>query len=105
MKMMRQTRILGLRTEKRINEMTGGMDQYWVKPEPVSYAMHFKNMAMKRKVQANPQEYANRLESVFYRVPIYNGIDSRLLKYLRSRYKYAQKLASPEWQAGRLGAI
>ena len=98
-RMRRRIRILGAKIEERINKY-GDPELFWDKPEPVEHAFHFKNAAMRRKVQADPQAFSAKMESAFYKVPIYNGIDNRLLKYLQSRYRYAKKLACPEWQAG-----
>jgi hypothetical protein len=101
MKMGRRLRIIGAKMTQNYNEETGELDKFWEKPEPTSYALHFKNAALKRKAQADPQAFSDKLESVLYRVPVYSGMDNRLFKYLYSRHKYLQKLASAKWRAGR----
>ena len=90
--MQPRTRILGIRIEEKTDETTGEKERFFVKPAPESYAIHWKNEAKKRKVQADPSIYTDRMEQMMYKVPVYNGIDNKLLRYLLSAQKYAAKL-------------
>lgn len=92
MKMQPRTRILGVKIEEKTNEVTGLLERFFVKPAPESYAIHWKNAAWKAKVQANPTDYTDKMETAFYRVPRYDGVDNKLLRYLISGQKYAAKL-------------
>lgn len=99
MKMQPRTRILGIQIREEVNEKTGKLEKFFVKPAPESYAWHFKSDAWKRKVQADPTSFTDKMHTALYRVPRYDGIDNKLLRYLISAQKYAAKLASPDWKA------
>jgi hypothetical protein len=90
--MQPRTRILGIQIEEHTNGDTGEKERFFVKPAPESYAIHWKNYAKKLKVQADPTAYTGVMEKMMYRVPRYNGIDNKLLRYLISAQKYAAKL-------------
>jgi len=98
--MQPRTRILGIRIEEKTDETTGEKERFFIKPAPAGYALHWKNHAKKLKVQADPTAYTGVMEKMMYRVPVYQGVDNKLLRYLLSAHKYAAKLASADWIAG-----
>ncbi len=96
---MTRTRILGIQWADVENEKTGEIERKLVKPAPPDRpAIHFKSAAMRRKVQADPQSLQANIETAFYRVPVYQGMDNKTFKYLQSQHKYKQKLAGLAWQ-------
>lgn len=96
-----RTRILNLRMARIENKETGGLERKLVKPQPVTDSVHFRNASYKSKVQADPQAFGDKIESAFYHVPVYQGMDNKTMKYLLSQRKYERKLASPEWQKNK----
>lgn len=78
-------------------------DVVWLRPKPVSYALHFRNAAAKLRAMANERamnagrvvaapdiRFANPTDIVH--VPVYAGIESRLANVLRAR---ARRNADP----------
>lgn len=76
----------------------GTVIQEWKHPHPLGFVYHWKNAATKLKHIAKPMsEWEANKAKWFKAVPIHEGFDNRLLRYMVSQLNYANKLAHPMW--------
>lgn len=97
------TVMLGVKRHKVTNPVTGVDEIIREKPDPQEYVAQFVNAAKKAKFLSGKM-LDSEARLALKKVPVYRGMDARTLHQLKQNFKYAAKLASPEWQAGRAAA-
>lgn len=95
-----KTTMLGVKKHRMTNPVTGVEEIITEKPDAIEHVAHFVNGAKKAKFLSGKM-LDSEARLALTKVPVYRGMDARTLHQLKQNFKYAAKLASPEWQAGR----